>query len=364
MATPRTQTSPRQPVARGLGCALAGLTLLSLSGCGDDPQLAPIARRSGALVIEGCTLDAGQRQSLESEALRSVVSTAILLCPAIHEGGALPRDPDGLQTLSDTITYLRARGLRVELGIGARDDAGQDLSAVRLAALLRDPMQRDLTATAAAQFAPRADGLVIALPALPESSSSDLGAWVQTVAAWTPGRKPSIFVPPSSTEPSDLPQGSAVNLRALAGSIGRVYAMTLDYSCCEGIPGPTTDAEWTAQVVSLASRQSGQTAVYLSQPLYGVQFVDGKSQPLSYLAAAGLASARNIQVLRQEDGSLQYSFVDEKSRRNEVWFDDGRSIAGRLSQLDPRVAPEVGVLYYSLGGEDPKLWSTLQGLMK
>lgn len=360
---PRSKRWPPAPDFLG---PLVGLSmaLCGLWGCGGDTQLAPIQKRSGALVIEGCALEKNQQQSLEDDALRSVISTAILLCPTIHEGGALPRDGDGLQTLSSTVSYLRGRGLRVELGITARDDSGSELSPTRLAALLRNPLQRDLTATAAAQFDARADGLVVALPGLPESSASDVTAWVQALAAWTPGRKPSIFVPPSSTEPSDLPQGSSVNLRALSGSIRQIYAMTVDYSCCEGTPGPTTDAEWTAQVLALARKQNRDAPVFMTQPLYGVQFVDGMGQPLSYLAAVGLASAQHIQVLRSDAGSLTYSFVDAKNRRNEVWFDDVRSIAGRLAWLDSRVAADVGVLYYSLGGEDPKLWSTLQGLLK
>lgn len=363
----------RQWLGRGDSGALrcgrsvaAGLLLSSslLLGCGSEGDLAAVKRRSGAVVIEACSLDAGQQQALQSDALRSVVGTAILLCPAIHEGGALPKEADGLQVLNNTISTLRGAGLRVELGITARDDAGQPLSATRLAALLHDPVQRDVTATAAAQFDARADGLVIALPALPDTATADVTAWVQALAAWTPGRKPSIFAPPSSTEPSDLPEGSAVNLKALSGSLRTVYAMTVDYSCCEGTPGPTTEADWTAQVVSLAGKQAGQKPLFMAQPLYGYRFVAGTAQPVSYLAAAGLASAQHIQVLRTQDGSLQYSFVDANNRRNEVWFDDARSLARRLAYLDSRVAGDVGVLYYSLGGEDPKLWSTLQGLMR
>lgn len=349
---------PRQ---RWTGMGVVMAMMLGCIGCGEDTPGEPIQRRSGALLIEGCAIDEGQRQSLESSALRSVISTAILLCPAIHEGGALPREADAMQVLSSSVSYLRARGLRVELGITARDDSGQELPPTRLAALLRDPVQRDLTATAAAQFDARADGLVVALPALPQSSESDVTAWVQALAAWTPGRKPSIFAPPSSEEPSDLPQGSAVNLRTLASSLRSVYAMTVDYSCCEGTPGPTTDADWTAQVVSLAHKQSSQTPLYMTQPLYGFHFIAGSGHPVSYLTAAGLASARHLQILRTDEGSLQYSFQDEKGARNEVWFDDARSIAGRMARLDDLVGAEVGVLYYGLGGEDPALWSTLQG---
>lgn len=324
----------------------------------------PVRKRPGTLVIERCTLDPGQREALSQDALRSVVGTAILICPAIREGAVTPRDPDAQQAMTSTISFLRSRLPRVELGITARDELGQDLSSTRLAALLRDPVQRDLTATAAAAFASQADGLVVALPPLPGQSEADVTAWVKALAAQTPGRKPAILAPPSSTEPSDLPMGSAVNLTSLAGSLRSVYSLTLDYSCCDGQPGPTTDATWAASVVSLASRQSGGLAQSFALPLYGVQFTGSVTRPLSYLAAAGLASAQHLQVLRAEDGSLHYSFSDAKNQRNEVWFDDAHTTARRLHELDSLVGAEVGVLYYGLGDEDPALWSTLQGLMK
>lgn len=343
-----------------------GLLLLTgqLLGCDGGQTDQPLRKRTGTLVIEQCTLDAGQRSALMQDALRSVVSTAILLCPAIREGVVTPRDADAQQAMSSTISFLRSRVGRVELGITARDELGQDLSPTRLAALLHDPAQRALTVAGAASFASQADGLVVALPALPGDSEADVTAWVKALSAQLPGRKPSIFVPPSSTEPSDLPMGSAVNLAALGSSVRDIYSLTLDYSCCDGTPGPTTDVDWAASVVSLASRQSGASTVHLALPLYGVQFVDSRPQPLTFLAAAGLAGARHLQILRSDEGSLHYSFTDDKAARNEVWFDDAHTTARRLHALDSLVGPGVGVLYYSLGGEDPALWSTLQGLMK
>lgn len=349
----------------GYSAKLATLLLASqLAGCGGGISDEPLRKRSGTLVIERCTLDAGQREALQQDALRSVVSTAILLCPAIREGVVTPRDADAQQALRSTVSFLRSRVQRVELGITARDELGQDLAPARLAALLRDPVQRDLTASGAAAFASQADGLVVALPPLPAESEPDVTAWVKALAAQTPGRKPSIFAPPSSTEPSDLPMGSAVNLSALSGSLRTVYSLTLDYSCCEGSPGPTTDAPWAASVVNLAARQSGLPATHFALPLYGVQFVGNTSQPLSYLAAAGLAAAQHLQVLRAADASLHYSFTDGKNQRNEVWFDDAHTTARRLHELEALVAADAGVLYYGLGDEDPTLWSTLQGLMK
>lgn len=357
--------SPRPAGLAGLAPSLGAALLCSqLAGCGDAGLDDPVRKRAGTLLIEQCTLDAGQRQALSQDALASVVSTAIVLCPAIREGVVTPRDPDALSAMNSTLSFLRQRVQRVELGITARDELGQDLSSSRLATLLRDPVQRDLTTSGVATFASGADGLVVAFPALTSDSAADLTAWVKALAAKTPGRKPSIFAPPSSTEPSDLPDGSAVDLTALAGSLRSVYSMTLDFSCCEGQPGPTTESSWAASVVNLASRQSGLSAVNFALPLYGVQFVGNTTQPLSYLAAAGLASAQHLQVLRAEEGSLHYSFNDAKNQRNEVWFDDAHTTARRLRGIDSLVGAEVGVLYYSLGGEDPALWSTLQGLMK
>ena len=132
--------------------------------------------------------------------------------------------------------------------------------------------------------------------------------------------------------------GSAVNLSALSSS-ARHLPLTLDYSCCDGTPGPTTDAGWAASVVNLASRQSGASTVHLALPLYGVQFVGSRPQPLSFLAAAGLAGARHLQVLRSDEGSLHYSFTDDKAARNEVWFDDAHTTARRLHDLDSLVGP-------------------------
>lgn len=359
------QPSPRPAGFAGIAASLGAALLCSqLAACGNATMDDPVRKRAGTLLIEHCTLDAGQRQALSQDALTSVVSTAIVLCPAIREGVVTPRDPDAQTALNSTISFLHQRVQRVELGITARDELGQDLSATRLAALLRDPVQRDLTTTGAAAFASKADGLVVALPTLGSDSEADVTAWVKDLAAKTPGRKPAIFAPPSSTEPSDLPNGSAVNLTALAGSLRSVYSMTLDYSCCDGLPGPTTNTSWAASVVGLASRQSGLKAMHFALPLYGVQFVGDTTQPLSYLAAAGLASAQHLQVLRSEEGSLHYSFNDAKMQRNEVWFDDAQTTARRLRDIDKFVGAEVGVLYYGLGDEDPALWTTLQGLMK
>jgi spore germination protein len=276
-----------------------------------------------------------------------------------------PGDAATRMGISDTVGKLRADGYAVELGVTARDELGKDLPADRLAAVLHDPAQRSLTVTGVADLSNLADGVVIALPLLPSTSEADMTAWIALLAAALPSdRKPSLFAPPSSKQPSDLPGGSAVNLMALRSSINRVYSMTLDLHCCDGMPGPTTDTDWIGDVVKLATQQLGRSTVQFALPLYGSSFSPKALRAVTFLEAVGLASEQQLQILRTDDGDLHYSYVDGQQVRHDVWFDDGRSLLEKLSQVDALLMPDVGVLLYGLGGEDPAVWSLLKDHMK
>lgn len=345
----------------------AAALLASVAGCvSESAPPASLMRRTASVVVEGCALDPWQRATLDSSAARAVISEVILLCLSPRDGGVAPMDPDARAALRQQIGALRASGYRALLGLSAVHDAGPEYSPERFGALLADAQRRAQLTAALQERAQEADGLEIALPTLKNSSARDLSAWLgEVAAALRPARKLGLFAPPSSKDPSDLPGGDAVDLRAVAGLLDRVRLMTLDYSCCDGAPGPTTDAAWIGEVAALARGKLGATPFSFALPLYGVDFGPGAAaasqRQVSYAEAVGVAGHHRVQILRAGGGALSFSY-DAADGRHDLFFEDARSITLTRAASDPLLPAEAGVLYYGLGGEDPALWPQLQSL--
>lgn len=342
---------------------IGAAALAALGACGPQvDKLAPIARRSGAVVVEGCALDPWQRATLSSSAARAVLSEVILLCLSPREGGVAPTDSDARAALRAEIAALRQSGYRALLGLNAVHDAGPEYSPARLASLLTDGARRATLTAALQERALEADGLEIALPTLNNSSARDLSAWLGELAAVVrPARSLGLFAPPSANDPSDLPGGDAVDLRGVAGLVDRARLMTLDYS--GGEPGPTTDAAWIGEVAALARTKLGQTPLSVTLPLYGIDFGGAEPRQISYVEAVGLASHHRVQILRSDSGGL-YTSYSGSDGVHQVYFDDARSLAQLRAATDETLPQGAGVVYYGLGGEDPALWSQLQELQR
>lgn len=350
--------------------ALAALGLvLGLAACGPgDDRPDTLRRRPASVVVDGCTLEPAQEASLASDAARRVLDEVILLCLSVREGGVTPMDNDARAALSAQSRALQQQGYKVRLGVVGRNDVGIELEPQRFASLIQSTTSRESITATLAEFAKDADGIELSLPPLPASAQAALTIWVGELRKALPaGRTLGVFVPPSITDPSDVPGGDAVDLRALAPSLSSVRLMTLDLHCCENMPGPTTDIDWIGEVVAHAQPRLGTVPYSVSLPLYGVHFGLAGPRAVTYLEAVGLASQHRMQILRDGSGSLHYAYAEEESddeeepsaATNVVWFDDARSILRMQSRLDS-TQPGVGVLYYGLGGEDPTLWSELQ----
>ncbi len=336
---------------------------LALLGCGTSTvTIDSVKQRPGTAVVESCELDSLQRLSLLTEDARAVISDVVLLCLYIRDDVAAPLAPTDAASVGQTVSDLRQRGYRVQLGVQTGEAFSQTPS--KLDALLQNNARRAaLTASIVSQAA-LADGVVLAPPTLSTATEPAFRTWIAELSQSIGARKLSLFAPPSSQSPSDIPGGDAINLTALQSQLSRAYLMTLDLSCCDGAAGPTTSAEWISSVVSFAQKQTPNLAMQFSVPLYGTYFGPQGQRQLSYLEAVGLAGDRQIEILRNEEGALHYSYQEQSGARTEVYFDDAHSLLQMLSQLDDSVLPSVGVLYYGVGAEDPALWSTLREKMK
>lgn len=316
--------------------------------------------RTSSVVIDGCSLDAWQRTTLAGNSAKKVLrgGDLIFLCLVPREDGTVgPRDESAQGELTKLIGELRNDGYRVHLGVSFTDGTGTRYDGAQTRRWLALPSWRQNLIDTLAFGIEAADGIEIDLQKLPSDAQRDVTTLVRDLGVRVHNAKKrlGIFIPPSVSTPSDLPGGEAFQRGDLAPHVDRMRVMTLDYS--EAEPGPTIDPGWAVDAVRLA--QFSTPNVDISFPLYGIDFGPRGVRGVSYNEAIAAAVSAGGRVNR---GPTQACYVDWvfAGERHVVWFDDAESTAVALGGWAPPVlAPEVGVLFYGLGAEDPKLWDSL-----
>jgi spore germination protein YaaH len=341
-----------------LGCAWEGETVGSV---GLAAEVA-LPQRRGTLLADGCVLDPQQRSSLESPATRRVVQEIILLCLVPQYNGTVaPSDPSARTALGALVGELSALGYSVRLGAAFTDESGQRIDGAQTSRLLSQPGYRDLVAKElrVVVASTGAAGVELDLQQLDANARldvSDLGRRVATEMA-SVGKTMGVLAPPSSTSPSDIPGGDAFDLRTLATVASTIRLMTLDYS----LPnvGPTMDPGWATDVYRYASANASGARFDVSYPLYGVEFSRRGTRFTTYLEAQGLRSLYGASISRGPTGAKFFAFQAPDGQTNQVWFDDADTTTQALAALAPALPPDVGVLFYGFGAEDPQLFSRI-----
>jgi|GEM_PF-1469850 len=341
-------------LSTALGCNGEGPTPLDAVGLGADT---PLPRRRGTLLVDACGLDPWQEATLARASTRAIASEVLLLCMVPRETGALgPADKGARDELERTFARLHELGYQVSLGVAFTDETGVRYDAERTRRLLGDAAFRDALVASLDPLLAKVDAVDLDLLSAPVAARSDLTKLVAAVSAkLRPAKKPlGLLLPPSVATPSDLPNGEAFDRAALAASVDRFRVMTLDYS--DTAPGPTLDPGWATDAVRLALREQRETAVAV--PLYGTDFGPRGPRGVSVLEARGLAATYGASPRRGPTGALTFSYV-EAGAAHEVWYDDAQSTGLALGAFATSLPPEVGVLYYGLGAEDPALFQAL-----
>jgi spore germination protein YaaH len=348
-------------VAGSLGALGCGVESGEAQSFGGSPTM-PIDARESSVVLEGCQLDTWQTAQLASAAAQRVLRTVILLCPTIHPNGdVIPTDPDARARLAQTIGNLRAMSYAVHLAVGVADDTDVPLSPARDAQLFASPDFRSLVIHAIGDLAQMADGIELDLQGVPGSMRTDMTTFIQELgSAIHPATFLGVFVPPSTMYPSDTPSGDAYALSALVGYVDRIRVMTLDYSCCNGTPGPTIESGWAVDAVRFARNAANRPMVDIAMPLYGVDFTAAGKRSVTWLEADAVAQATNASEDRVTSGALHYKWQDEAGEYHETFYDDALSTTRVLHAWSyGALPPDVGVVFYGLGAEDPSLWDAI-----
>ncbi len=343
----------------GVGCGTSsGETINSVAQRAETP----LPARAGTVIIDSCVVDPWQRATLAGPGAKRVLQEVILLCLVPRLDGTVgPRDPSTVARLASLVADLKADGYRVHLGVAFTDETGQRYDGAQTAAFLGDPMWRGrFRDTLVVALAP-ADGVELDLEGLPREARAAVTTLVTEVAqAVRPGKRLGVFVPPSVAAPSDLPGGEAFARAALAAQVDRLRIMTLDFS--DKGPGPTIDPGWAVDAVRLARRDSN--AVDIAYPLYGTDFGPRGRRSTTYLEAIATASSFGARVERGPTLAPFVRYAAYGNEPHELWFDDTDSTSRALAAWTHDVLPpEVGVVFWGLGAEEPGLFERLGARM-
>ncbi|MBX3227297.1 MAG: hypothetical protein KIT84_34825 [Labilithrix sp.] len=316
--------------------------------------------RRSSVVVDGCVLDTWQRSTLATASAKRVLrgGDVILLCLVPREDGTVgPRDPSAKAALAGLVGDIKREGYRVHLGVSFTDESGQRYDGAQTRAWLAQPAWQRRFLETVVPAVEAADGVEIDLQKLPDDARADVTSLVRGLAGRIrPQKRLGVFIPPSVTTPSDLPGGEAFNRVELAPHVDRMRVMTLDYS--ESQAGPTIDPGWAVDAVRLA--QSATPNVDVSFPLYGIDFGPRGVRGVSYNEAIAAAAIGGQPIYRGPTQAAYVSWTSFGGESHMTWFDDADSTAVALGGWAPPVLGEnVGVLFYSLGAEDPKLWDSL-----
>lgn len=347
---------------------LVAAALAALVGCGSDSGReeeavglraeVQLPKRRGTVIIDGCVVDTWQRATLAQASTKRILQEVVLLCLVPRQDGTVgPRDPSAIAALGVTAGELRAEGYRFHLGIAFTDESGQRYDGTQTSGWLGDRTWRTRFTETLTTFLPVADGFEIDLQFLPNAAQPSVTALVgETAARVRPSHALNVFVPPSVTVPSDLPGGDAFSRPALSAFVDRMRIMTLDYS--EGTPGPTIDPGWAVDAIRTA--KSDFPRVDVSYPLYGTDFGPRGRRSIIYAEARTIAQVAAVPIQRGPTGAPFVSYAAFGGEPHQLWFDDaestGRALGGWTYDVLP---PDVGVLFYGLGAEDPTLFDRL-----
>ena len=340
------------------GCGTEGDPLGHVEGA----DVSAIPARNATVLIDSCVLDTWHLSTLPSPDARKVISEVVMLCLVPRFDGTVgPSDPSGVAALAGVVQTIHSNGYTAKLGVAFTDESGQRSDATQTSTLITSADWRAKVVTALVAAVGDAEGLDVDFEALQPTARDGVTAFVQalTQALHAKGKKIALYVPPSTTSPSDVPGGDAYDLGAFDGLVDKVRVTTLDYSTAQS-PGPTTDPGWAVDAYRFAHAYLPNTPMDVSYPLYGADFGPSGIRGTSWVEARGIADLAGVgDFPRGPTGAPNFSYTREDGA-HQIWFDDATSTEEALAAWSYNVLPaNTGVFFWGFGAEDPTLWNQL-----
>jgi spore germination protein len=123
-------------------------------------------------------------------------------------------------------------------------------------------------------------------------------------------------------------------------------------------PGPVSALAWSEAVINYAASVIPLDKLIMGIPFYGMDFdtVDHtKSRWIFYREASQLREKHGVQEEWHESfGVPHFNYIDESLHPHEVWYENGRSVAGKVS-----IAAKYGIRgisCWAIADENPDVW--------
>jgi spore germination protein len=228
-----------------------------------------------------------------------------------------------------------------------------------VADLLADPARADAHRAALVDLALANDwdGVDVDYEALPSTAGPQYTAFLTVLRddLHAEGLELTVAVPARS---SDEDPGTLAYSYQLVGRIAdQVRVMTYDHSWSTSEAGPVAPAGWVRDVVDYAVERVPREKLMLGLPTYGYDWVGTQGVNLSATDAVALAAEVGAEPT-WDDGAAAWTFRYERDGdQHTVWYEDARSLERKQQiALDERLR---GVAIWSLGGEDPQVWTSV-----
>jgi len=165
----------------------------------------------------------------------------------------------------------------------------------------------------------------------------------------------SVTVQPKLSEPGNQPRHKIQDWKAIGAVADEVHIMLYDYWPDNGQASQSPLSWWRAQA-KFAVTQIPARKLMLGGATYGYHWA-GAESPVEDLEWRSMEDLRvRMNATRQLDSttrSAHYSFT-QNSKKHDVWYEDAGAMVLRARVV--RNYGMLGMFFWRLGGEDPRMW--------
>ena len=144
--------------------------------------------------------------------------------------------------------------------------------------------------------------------------------------------------------------------KAIGEAADKVRIMAYDYSWATSSPGPIAPVQWVNNVLSYATSIINPSKIELGIPDYGYDWSDSKGKGINYSQAMTLAKRYGVKISNDPNDGPHFSYSFDNINHT-VWFENSTSIDSLINLA--KKYNLNGISIWSLGGEDPTIYSLI-----